>query len=136
MAEIRGVVPQSVGGVMAEPLIDRVMAVFTDEALERASIDVRQQNFGSDWRRQLRKLLMPIVNSLAHETAWQDIAIAPQGDEVLVADTAHQVWSAVQRNDATWESADGMRLYVRFTHWMPLPEPPTASLVPPKAIKA
>jgi Protein of unknown function (DUF551) len=54
---------------------------------------------------------------------WQPIATAPKDEEILVVDTARQVWSAILSN-ATWITTDGNQIFVAFTHWQPLPAPP------------
>jgi hypothetical protein len=105
-----------------------------------AATDVAVDSAGTDAMRLLEAIATiidgPIADTRLHDWSglpervrltvqgWLPIVTAPKDEEVLVSDTAQQVWSAIQRQDATWISADGNQLFVAFTHWMPLPAPP------------
>jgi hypothetical protein len=84
----------------------------------------------SEWKR-LADRLLERPEALSNQSPWRDIATAPKdGTHFLASHTrtpaiVEQVWFNDKLSDYPWTNGIGSFLEGYFTHWMPLPQPPT-----------
>lgn len=69
-------------------------------------------------------------------SAWRDIKTAPEGTHLVCRfvgklgrpDQVHPIYAIAWLGTEGWRTPEGWR--VNPTHWMPLPDPPTADRLP------
>ncbi|WP_138476181.1 DUF551 domain-containing protein [Dyadobacter bucti] len=79
------------------------------------------------------RLFGKVIKNQIHSNNWQDISTAPRdGTEILaLQDLPTNIYMVVSWDDSSvdenmrWASIDGVYHKDLFTHWQPLPAPPT-----------
>ena len=68
----------------------------------------------------------PVSQTMSEWISVED-RLPEDGVEVLAYDTDHEIYALAERCLDSLRASDESTYYLRPTHWMPLPEPPSAS---------